>query len=54
MNETYAVIENTYVTNVVIATPEYASQFPNWVLLEAGFGIGDMYVNGHFEHPPQE
>ena len=53
MNQTYAVIENEIVVNIVVATAEFASQFANWVLLQEGYGIGDLYKNGNFEHPPE-
>lgn len=39
----YAVIENGLIVNAVVAEPEYASQFDNWVLMPDRFGIGDTY-----------
>ena len=49
----YAIIENNKVVNIAVAEPEYAAE-QGLVLLEPGFGIGSLYVNGGFLPKPRD
>lgn len=44
----FAVIENQKVINVVLATPEFAANQPNWVECSDNVGIDWSYINGEF------
>jgi hypothetical protein len=50
MNNNYAVIENTLVTNVVVSDVEFA-QSQGWVVCPDNVSIGWTYVNGQFVDP---
>lgn len=55
MENKYAIIENSIVTNIVLASPEFA-QSQDWVLTPEyvdgmAVGTGWGYVDGQFIHP---
>lgn len=47
---TYAVIENSKVTNIIEAENASALSFLNLVPLQDGYGIGDNYIDGVFSN----
>ena len=46
----YAEITDNLVTNVAVCEDEVFATRMGWVLLADGFGIGDLCVNGEFQH----
>ena len=51
MNNKYAIIENTLVTNVAVSDPDYA-QSQSWVACADDVSIGWSYINGQWIAPP--
>ena len=52
MENKYAIIENNIVTNIAVASPEFAES-QGWVLITEGVSIGWFYANGVFTPPPE-
>lgn len=46
----YAIIENTLVTNIVVADADYA-QSKGWIACTDGVSVGWKYINGQFIAP---